>query len=147
MTIKLTIKDAEALAAAIREITAAPEGDNLAVRAIVQNISRILPGTVDQSVFRAKARGVIDLSGRNYVAEVVSVEETEASIEKATKRVVCKVDDTEYKARIERNERRALILAKLKKEQARVLSENQFAELAKVSPEAAALVAELKDLG
>lgn len=81
------------------------------------------------------------------VVKVASVDETVTGIETATKWVVCKVDDTEYTARIERAEKRALILAKLKKEQARVLSENQFAELAKVSPAAAELVKELQDLG
>lgn len=69
--IKISIKDAEVLAAAIAEITTSPEGDNLAVRAIIQQISNILPGNISASVFRATARGgVIDLSGRDYVAQI-----------------------------------------------------------------------------
>jgi hypothetical protein len=70
MTIKISIKDAAALAKAIREITETGEGDNLAVRAIIQNISRLLPDNVDRGVFRAEARGVLDLSGRDYVATI-----------------------------------------------------------------------------
>ena len=69
--IKITIKDAQALADAIAEITTRPEGDNLAVRAIIQQISHMLPDNISAPYFRSTARGgVIDLSGRDYVAQI-----------------------------------------------------------------------------
>ena len=69
--IKISIKDAQALAEAIAEITTSPDGDNLAARAIIQQISRMLPGNISAPCFRSTARGgVIDLSGRDYVAQI-----------------------------------------------------------------------------
>ena len=71
MTIKISIKDAQVLADAIAEITTCPEGDNLASRALIQRISRLLPDNVSASCFHNTARGgVIDLSGRDYVAQI-----------------------------------------------------------------------------
>lgn len=77
---------------------------------------------------------------------VETLEETPESVSKATKWIVDRVNVKAYHARLERDKQRGLILAKLKKEQARVLEANQFAELAKLSPEAAALVEQLKGL-
>jgi hypothetical protein len=81
------------------------------------------------------------------LVRVASVEETPKSVEKATKWIVDRVDTKTYYERAQREADRALILLKLKKEQARVLEENQYAELAKVSTTAAELVAQLKALG
>lgn len=71
MTIKISIKDAQALAEAIAEITTSGEGDNLATRAIIQRISFLLPENISASCFRSTARGgVIDLSGRDYISTI-----------------------------------------------------------------------------
>lgn len=77
---------------------------------------------------------------------VTSVDETADTVEKATKWVVCKVDVAGYNDRIEREERRRLLLAKLKKMQAEVLEADQFKLLAKLNPDAAKLVKELKSI-
>lgn len=72
MTIKITIKDAEALATAIAKVTEHAGRDNPAVRAIIQQISFLLPEKVSASSFRCEAlSGLLDLSGRDYLAEIV----------------------------------------------------------------------------
>lgn len=71
MAIKISIKDAERLAEVIGDIVER-DPDNLTARAIVQAISWVLPEKVSASVFRTACTGILDLSGRNYVAEVKS---------------------------------------------------------------------------
>jgi hypothetical protein len=77
---------------------------------------------------------------------VTSVTETADSVEKATKWIVSKVDVAGYRARLEKDERRKLLTAKLKKMQNEALEADQFAALIKLVPGAAALVEELKSL-
>lgn len=72
MTIKITIKDAEALAAAIAKVTEHAGRDNPAVRAIIQQISFLLPEKVSASSFRCAAlNGLLDLSGTDYLTRIV----------------------------------------------------------------------------
>jgi|LakMenEpi03Aug12_release.lakeMendotaPanAssembly.Ray.scaffolds.fasta_scaffold1296206_2 hypothetical protein len=78
--------------------------------------------------------------------KVVSIEENAERIEKAYKWIVCKVDTKSYVERLEREERRQTVIAKLKKLERHVLEEDRFAMLAKHSPEASALLEELKTL-
>lgn len=78
--------------------------------------------------------------------KVVSIEETAEQIEKAYKWIVCKVDTTSYLERLEREERRKTVIAKLKKLEQHLVEEDRFAMLAKLSPEASALLEELKAL-
>lgn len=69
--IKLTQKSAVALAYAIARITKESNGDTVAVRAVIQSIAAILPDNVSATMFRKIARnGVLDFSGRNYIAKV-----------------------------------------------------------------------------
>ena len=68
--IKISIKDATKLAHAIAEITSLPDGKNLAVRAVIQRISQLLPENVSSSVFRDVAINAIDLTGRDYIREL-----------------------------------------------------------------------------
>ena len=77
---------------------------------------------------------------------VVAVDDSAEAVTKATKWVVCKVDTAAYTARIEREKKRAVITAKLRKLKSDMLEANQFAALAAESPEAAKLVEELKKL-
>ena len=77
---------------------------------------------------------------------VKGIDDSAEAISKATKWVVCKVNDTAYRARIEAEREKAKILAKLQKIKAQVLEQNQFEELARLSPEAADLVKQLKTL-
>lgn len=70
MTIKISMKDATRLGEVIGNIVE-HDRDNITARAIVQAISWLLPENISASAFRTVANGyVVDLSGRNYVAEV-----------------------------------------------------------------------------
>jgi hypothetical protein len=90
---------------------------------------------------------VVDSPNSGFTCvKVVSVTETAESVEKATKWIVSKVDVAGYKERLERAERRKLLMAKLKKMQAEALEADHFAALVKLVPGAAALVEELKSL-
>jgi hypothetical protein len=90
---------------------------------------------------------VVDSSNIGFTCvTVTSVKETAHSVEKATKWVVSKVDVAGYKERLEKMERRKLLMAKLKKMQNEALEADQFAALIKLVPGAVALVDELKSL-
>lgn len=78
--------------------------------------------------------------------KVVSADESEVGLAKATKWIVCKVDTAAYHGRVEREARRKLLIAKLKKMQEEALEANQFAALAALNPDAVALINELKSL-
>lgn len=90
---------------------------------------------------------VVDSPNSGFVCvEVVSTETDEIAVKNASKWVVCKVDVDGYKARAEREAKRKTLIAQLHKMQSKMLAETQFAALAQISPEAAALVEELKSL-
>ena len=90
---------------------------------------------------------VVDSPSSGFVCvEVVSAEVDEIAVKNASKWVVCKVDVEGYKARAEREAKRKTLIAQLHKMQSKVMAETQFAALAQISPEAAALVEELKAL-
>lgn len=90
---------------------------------------------------------IVDSPNIGYACvTVTSVQETAHSVEKATKWIVDKVDVASYKERLEKVERRKLLMAKLKKMQNEALEADKFATLVKLVPGAAALVDELKTL-
>lgn len=69
----MTRKDYELIAAAIRNISDAPEANTLTVRAIVANIADALGldnERFNHSTFATACTGVIDLSGIDYVSRV-----------------------------------------------------------------------------
>lgn len=69
-TIKISRKDAAKLADAISRVTATGQG-GIAAAAIIQAICEILPDSIPLTAFRTIANnGVIDLSGRNYLANM-----------------------------------------------------------------------------
>lgn len=90
---------------------------------------------------------VVDSPSAGFTCvKVTKIDEDAVAVSKATKWVVCKIDAEAYKARIEREKQKGVIIAKLQKLQKEILERDQFAQLAALSPEAAALVEELKGL-
>jgi hypothetical protein len=90
---------------------------------------------------------VVESASSGFICvTVTSVDDADDSIEQVTKWIVGKVDVAGYRDRLEKLERRKLLMAKLKKMQAEVLEADQFATLIKLVPGAAALVEELKAL-
>jgi hypothetical protein len=90
---------------------------------------------------------VVESASSGFICvTVASVDDADDSIEQVTKWIVGKVDVAGYRDRLEKLERRKLLMAKLKKMQAEVLEADQFATLIKLVPGAAALVEELKAL-
>jgi hypothetical protein len=78
--------------------------------------------------------------------KVTAIDESATAVTKATKWVVCKVDAEAYRARVEREKQKGVILAKLLKIQKEVLERDMFSQLAALDPEAATLVEQLKNL-
>jgi hypothetical protein len=78
--------------------------------------------------------------------KVTAIDESDTAVTKATKWVVCKVDAETYKARVEREKRKGVILAKLAKIQKEILERDMFSQLAALDTDAAKLVEELKNL-
>lgn len=90
---------------------------------------------------------VVESPSSGYTCvKVVGIDDSPVAVSKSTKWVVCKVDDTNYKDRLEREKQKGVLIAKLQKLQKEVMERNQFEELAKLDPEAAKLVEELKNL-
>jgi len=65
---------------------------------------------------------------------------------KASKSIVCKVDDVAYKARIEADKERAAIFKELEKISKQVEESTKYQYLAKMSPAAAELLRKLESL-
>lgn len=88
---------------------------------------------------------VVDSPTSGYTVAVVRKVIDDVSL-KATAFIVCKVDDTAYKARKESKLRRARIVKQLREIQKQQTEIEQFAALANANPQAALLVAELRTL-
>lgn len=90
---------------------------------------------------------VVDSPSNGFTCvTVVSVEETVESVTKATKWVVSKVDVAAYKERMQKAERRKVLVAKLKKMQEQALEKDMFSKLGELDPNAIPLIEELKKL-
>jgi hypothetical protein len=89
---------------------------------------------------------VVDSPYGGYV--VVDVLDTRDKLydDRASKWVVCKVDDRAYRARLEASKRRAAILKVLESKAKRVEESQKFRYLASVDQDAAALLTELDEL-
>lgn len=75
MTIKISIKDATAIADALAEVSAL-DRDNLALRAAIQRLSWLLPDNVSAGAFRSRANGFLDYSRRDYIGELAAKKES-----------------------------------------------------------------------
>ena len=91
---------------------------------------------------------VVDSPYGGYkVAVVASVTDDPVANSKATKWIVCKVDDTEYKERAQRQARKLELEKALRKSMEKALSKMQFEQMAKyMSEEDQALFAEYQKL-
>ena len=90
---------------------------------------------------------VVDSPNGGYkVVRVVSVEETIESVTKASKWIVQKVDDTAYKARIEKEKRKAVLELKLARAVEEARKKVDYSELAKLNPEIAKMVEEMNSI-
>lgn len=84
---------------------------------------------------------VVDSPSEGYtVVKVVSLKLQG----KATKRIVCKVDDEEYKREIERDKQRKALLLELEKLDKKLKEESKYEYLRSISPEAAELINKLE---
>jgi hypothetical protein len=89
---------------------------------------------------------VVDSPYGGYV--VVDVLDTRDKLydDRASKWIVCKVDDRAYRARLEASKRRAAILKVLENKAKRIEESQKFRYLASVDQDAAALLTELDEL-
>lgn len=89
---------------------------------------------------------IVDSPSCGFVAVKVHAILGELNDGKATKWIVQKIDPTQYKARQEAERRKAVLVAKLKAIEKSVEETSRYHYLAAVSPEAAKLIEELKNL-
>ena len=90
---------------------------------------------------------VVDSPNSGYTCvAVVGVDDSVDAINKANKWIVSKVDVSGYEERLRKEQEKAKLVAKLQKLKSEILERNQFEELAKLSPDAAELVNQLKAL-
>jgi hypothetical protein len=87
------------------------------------------------------------LGGHLVVVKVVSVEETVESIERAAKWVVSRIDVTAYAERQAKQERRQVLLAKVRKLEKEARARMELDKLRELSPELATAIDELSELG
>ena len=91
------------------------------------------------------SRVVVDSPNGGYVVvEVTEVVDTETV--KASKWVVCLVDDTRYKQRLAADTERKDILALLEKKSRKIEEVQKYEFLSALDPEAAALLSRLKEI-
>lgn len=90
---------------------------------------------------------VVDSPSDGYVTVKITKVYVGECSKRATKYVVCKIDDKEYLARIEKDKLKAKIVAKLEDKKKQIEEEAIWKYLADQDPEAAALFKELKSLG
>lgn len=89
---------------------------------------------------------VVDSPSDGYVTvKVIKVYVGECS-KRATKYIVCKIDDKDYLARIEKDKLKAKIVAKLEDKKKQIEEEAIWKYLADQDPEAAELFKQLKSL-
>lgn len=89
---------------------------------------------------------VVDSPTESYVVVIVTKLCGPLENTKASKWIVCKIDDRDYKKREEQRRKKSVIEAKLKVIEKQLESSLRFNYLAKASPEAAALLEELRNL-
>lgn len=102
--------------------------------------------TEDESIKNDDAVVVDSPNGGYKVVRVVSVEETVESVTKASKWIVQRVDDTEYKERIAKEKRKAVLEVKLAKAVEEARKKVDYNELAKLNPEIAKMVEEMNSI-
>lgn len=91
-------------------------------------------------------RVIVESPFNGYVAVTVVTTAGNDAI-KATKEVVCVVDDRRYKQRKAQKARLAEIAAEIERRDAQRVQTERFAELRKVDPHAAVLLAEAENIG
>ena len=89
---------------------------------------------------------IVDSPRDGYVVVVVTKVSGPLEGTKATKWIVQKVDDTEYKRKEEARRKKAVIETKLRAIEKQLESTMKFEYLAKMSPEAARLLEELREI-
>jgi len=85
---------------------------------------------------------VMPPKGLPKVVKVSSVDETVEAIQRVREWIICKVDLTQYKARKEAEEKRAVLRAKIERAKADALASFQMDDLVGRSPALASLIAE-----
>lgn len=84
---------------------------------------------------------VVDFPYDGYMVVTVVSTKLEG---KASKSVVCRIDDTDYKKRLEEEKSRAAILKELEKIEKKIKEESRFEYLRAISPEAERLLTQLE---